>query len=210
MKFKDYKYERPDFNEYKQTIKALLIEMDKAETASEQIEVIKRVHGQTSRISTLGSIAHVRYTIDTKDKFYDEENEYWNEYSPLYDEVELEFDKALINSKFRANLETEFGEQYFKIIENGLKVFSPEVVKECQEENKLVTEYSKLIASAEIEYKGKTYNLSGLGPFKISKDREVRKETNALNSNFFKDNKDKFEEIYDKLVKVRITQTAQE
>ncbi|ONI39186.1 oligoendopeptidase F [Candidatus Epulonipiscium fishelsonii] len=203
MKFKDFKYERPDFEQFKKESNALIQEMQNAETANDQITIIKKIHKYESKISTLQQIASVRHTIDTKDEFYSKENEYWDEYSPLYDEIKLVFAKALVNSKFRLELEAEFGSLYFKLTENSLKVFSPEVIKECQEENKLSSEYDKLIASAQIEYKGKTYNLAGLGPFRISKDRQERKETTDLYINFFKENKEKFEDIYDKLVKIR-------
>ncbi|OON98080.1 MAG: oligoendopeptidase F, partial [Candidatus Epulonipiscium fishelsonii] len=203
MKFKDFKYERPDFNQFKERVIALIQDMQDADTASDQIDIIKKIHKHHSSISTLNTISSIRHTINTKDEFYSKENGYWDEYSPLYSEIELMFQKALISSKFRVQLEAEFGILYFKLIENSLKVFSTEIIKECQEENKLVTEYTKLIASAEIEYKGKIYNLSGLGPFKESKDREERKESFNLYINFFKENKEKFEEIYDKLVRIR-------
>ncbi|OOB77947.1 MAG: oligoendopeptidase F [Epulopiscium sp. Nuni2H_MBin001] len=203
MKFTEFEYKRPSFDEYKQNMAALIEEVNSASSASEQINSCKKIFNQLTHIDTLSQIASVRHSINTKDKFYDEENEYWDEFSPLYSEVELGFQKAIVNSQFRPALEEEFSEQYFRITENALKVFSPDIIKETQEENKLVSEYSKLIASAEIEYKGKIYNLSGLGPFTIDKDREVRKEANNLVANFYKENQNAIETIYDKLVKLR-------
>ncbi|OOB76835.1 MAG: oligoendopeptidase F [Epulopiscium sp. Nuni2H_MBin003] len=204
MKFSEFKYERADFDKYKVKMQNLILNMNNAKTADEQIQVIKQINKELSHINTLSTLCSIRHSINTKDEFYDKESEYWDEYSPLYSEVELEYEKAVINSKFRDALEKEFGEQYFKLIENSLRVFSSEVIEECQEENKLVSEYKKLIASAKIKYKGETYNLSGLGPFKISTDRAERQETNRLYNEFFVENKQKFEDLFDKLVKVRV------
>ncbi|ONI44212.1 oligoendopeptidase F [Candidatus Epulonipiscioides gigas] len=203
MKFSEFKYERPDFALYKEEMTQLVDAMNNAQTSTEQISIIETIFKKMSHIETQSVLASIRHSIDTKDEFYDAESNYWDENGPLYGEVDLQFKKALVNSKFRTELEKEFTTQYFKLIENSLKVFSPEVIEECQEENKLVTEYMKLIASAQIEYKGKIYNLSGLAPFMISKDRAERKETNELHINFFKENKQKIEEIFDKLVKIR-------
>ena len=52
-------------------------------------------------------------------------------------------------------------------------------------------------------FEGKERNLSELEPFMQSQDRSMRKKTYEAYSNFFKENEAKFDEIYDKLVKVR-------
>ncbi|OON97702.1 MAG: oligoendopeptidase F [Candidatus Epulonipiscioides saccharophilum] len=203
MTFNEFKYERPDFDQYKKEISSLVNQIESSNQPSAQIESIKQVWAKQSDLATQAELAAIRYSINTEDKFYEKESEYWDEFGPLYQEIELDFKKALVKSKFRKDLEKEFGTHYFNLLENGLKVFSPDVIEECQEENKLITEYNKLMASAKIEYNGTTYNLAGLGPFKISTDRSVRKESSELANDFFATNKNKFEDIFDKLVKLR-------
>ena len=44
-----------------------------------------------------------------------------------------------------------------------------------QKENKLASDYSKLVASAQIEFDGETLTLAQLGPYAESIDRDVRK-----------------------------------
>lgn len=82
-------------------------------------------------------------------------------------------------------------------------IFKEEGIEYLQKINKLTTEYDELIASAEIEYKGKIYNLSQLTPFSQSEDRKERKEVSELTTKFFIDNEEKFDNIYDQLVKQR-------
>ncbi|TSA49086.1 MAG: M3 family oligoendopeptidase, partial [Sphingobacteriales bacterium] len=72
-----------------------------------------------------------------------------------------------------------------------------------QKENQLATEYTKLLASAKIEFRGNTYNLSGLTPFKLSPDRATRKEAHKKSDNWFAENHNRLDEIFEELVKLR-------
>ncbi|HYK72121.1 MAG TPA: M3 family oligoendopeptidase, partial [Pseudoneobacillus sp.] len=70
------------------------------------------------------------------------------------------------------------------------------------------TEYTKLVASAKIQFEGEERTLAQLDPFTESKDREMRKLASETKFGFFKENEEKFDQIYDELVKVR-TEIAQ-
>ncbi len=71
----------------------------------------------------MSNIASIRYSTDTLNKFYKEEKNYWDEYMPLYEELNSHFYNAIVNSKFKYDLIKEFGEQFFTIVEYSLKVF---------------------------------------------------------------------------------------
>ena len=72
-----------------------------------------------------------------------------------------------------------------------------------KEENELRNKYRSLLAGAEIEYKGKTLNLTGLSPYMQDTNRETRKEAYKLMDDFFNKNEDELDSIFDKLVKLR-------
>ncbi|MFO7968736.1 MAG: M3 family oligoendopeptidase, partial [Candidatus Izemoplasmatales bacterium] len=72
-----------------------------------------------------------------------------------------------------------------------------------QKENRLSTKYSKLLAGAEIEFKGKTYNLTQMGPFLQCLDRKTRHQAQLATSNFFAENEKELDEIYDEMVSIR-------
>ncbi len=82
---------------------------------------------------------------------------------PETQDWDTRFYKALLNSPFRKQLEEKWGTQLFKLAEYELKAFSPEIIPLLQEENKLTSEYSKLVASAQVEFQGKTYTLANWG-----------------------------------------------
>lgn len=208
MKFSDYKYSRPNIEEISKQYGNLLEKFNKSESANEQIVIVKEIIHIQNDIETMFSIASVRHSIDVSDKFYDAENDYIDESRPIVQGLQVEYYKALINSKFRKELENIFGKHLFNIAEMEIKTFSNEIIEDLQEENKLSSQYDKLIASAKINYNGEERNLAQMRPFTENKCRNTRKEAVELVANFFKENEDKFDDIYDKLVKVR-TKIAQ-
>ena len=91
----------------------------------------------------------------------------------------------------------------FEKIEQSLRTFSPEIIPDLQMENKLSTEYQKLIASAKIEFDGGTYNLSQMSPFVRNIDRDVRHRAQLATSGFFAEKEKEIDRIYDEMVKIR-------
>lgn len=94
----------------------------------------------------------------------------------------------------------------FKNLEIAARSFSPAIVELMQEENKLVSEYQNLYASATVEFDGKTMPLPLLGPYKQDPDRAVRKAAYEADAKFFDSHREELDTLYDKLVKVRDAQ----
>lgn len=205
LTFKDYKYERPDLNEVQKKFTELLEKFNNAESADAQKRVIKEINDLRIEVESMGSLVFIRHSIDTTDKFYEKEQEFLDENMPLYQKMIFEYYKALVNSKFRTELEEKLGSQLFRLAEMELKTFSPEIIEDLVKENKLVSEYGKLIASAKIPFEGEERNLAQLMPFMQSTDRNMRKEASEAYWGFFEENEEKFDRIYDDLVKVRDT-----
>ncbi len=201
--FKDYTYTRPDMDELKAAVSALIEQFKDAESVEAQSEVIEQINKHRNSFSTMANLVYIRASIDTNDEFYQAERDYFDEVGPIAEEIVFEYYKALFSSKFRKELEEKWGTQLFALAENQIKGFSPAVIELMQQENKLVSEYNKLVASAQIEFDGKTLTLAQLGPYGESTDREVRKAARETSANFFAKNEEMFDEIYDKLVKLR-------
>lgn len=208
QKFKDFKYERPNIEEVKKSVETLLERFNNAETFETQNEVMNELNLIRSDFITMGTLVSIRHSIDTNDEFYEKENEYFDEVTPLFQQFGSMFYQALVNSKFRNELEAKWGKQLFTLAELTLKTFSPEIIEDLQEENKLKSQYQKLQASAKIMFEGEERNLSQMGPFSQSTDRDMRKRAQEAVSQFFIENEQKFDELYDQLVKVR-TKMAQ-
>ena len=208
MNFNNYKYEHLDLEKIKGEFSELIGSFEKAENVEGQIEAFDKIIKLRNHIETMQTLVSIRHSIDTNDEFYDKENEYMDEISPILFGFTNDFYKALINSKFKEELIKKYGKLLFDLAENTLKVFSNEIIPDAQEENRLSSKYSKLIASAKIDFDGKELNLSQMVPYTQSKDRNVRIEAAKKVAQFFAENQEEFDNIYDSLVKVR-TKMAQ-
>lgn len=202
-KFEDFKYERPDFASVSTKFKDLIESFENASSFEEQDMVFQEINEIRIHINTMGALAYIRHSINTRDEFYRLEQEFLDENMPAYGDIVSKFYKALVGSKYKLDLENKWGDQLFNLAEMELKSFSNEIIEDLVEENKLVSSYSQLLASAEIEFEGSKRTLSQLGPFMESEDREMRKAANLAYNSFFIENEEKFDEIFDKLVVVR-------
>lgn len=203
MKFKDYKYERPNYEEIKKSFLELVDKIKNASTYDEQKLHINQLNNIRKHIETMSTLASIRNSINTADEFYDEEQNYWDEQGPLYTELNSDFYKVIVNSKFKDEIKKDYSEQFYKICEYSLKSFSPEIISDLQEENKLMSKYTKLLASAKINFKGEELNLSGLYKYMLSSDRNEREQSSKAYYNYFGEHEEEFDEIYDQLVHVR-------
>ena len=201
--FQDYVYTRPNIDEMKKAVRALIKQFNAAQSVEEQSEIITKINATYDHFSTASNIASIRASIDTNDVYYQEERDFLDEVSPEAEEVTTEYYGALLASPFRKELEAKWGAQLFALAEYQMKGFSPDVIELMQKENKLVSDYSKLVASAQIEFDGKTLTLAQLGPYGESPDREMRKAAREASANFFATNQAKFDQLFDDLVKVR-------
>ena len=208
MNFNDYKYEHLNLEKIKGQFSELIDNFERAENVERQIEAFDKIIKLRNHIETMQTLVSIRHSIDTNDEFYDKENEYMDEISPILFGFTNDFYKALVNSKFKDELIKKYRKLLFDLAENTLKVFSNEIIPDAQEENRLSSKYSKLIASAKIDFDGKELNLSQMVPYTQSKDRNVRIEAAKKVAQFFAENQEEFDNIYDSLVKVR-TKMAQ-
>lgn len=203
MKFKDMKYERPDGEKLKAEILATIEKLNNAESYEEAREIFIEHDKANKHVDTMGTLCHIRHSINTKDEFYDKENEFWDSFIPELQEYGQKVTKALLESKFRKELEEEFGDVLFINNEISLRSFKPEMVPLLVQENELTTKYDKLIASAQIPFKGEVYTISQLAPFKTGADDEERLAAWKAEGSWYKEHQPELDDIYDKLVHLR-------
>ena len=203
MKFSEIKYERPDFDELSEKYKALLGQLEKADNKKDFLDLFYEIKKLDAAVETQSTISYIRHSINTKDEFYDKENDFWDEHFPLLQAFSTKLGKICVECPFREELYDEIPQVFFQIAECNIKTFDEKIIPLLQEENKLASEYNKLRAGAEIEYEGKIYNLSTIYPFMVSTDRSVRKAASEAALKFYEAHEADFDRIYDDLVKVR-------
>ena len=203
MKFEEFKYERPELSEVRKQYALYEEKMKACQDADEFMVLFKEINQFRGHLSSMMALASLRYTIDTSDEFYVKENDYWDENSPYYQQCNNQFYRTILESPLRKQLEERIPSTFFQLIENELKCFDEVIMEDLQLENKLASEYQKLIASAKIEFDGKTYNLAGLSALTQSKDRDLRRRASYAHVQYFEEHEKEFDRIYDDLVHVR-------
>ncbi|MCB0613048.1 MAG: M3 family oligoendopeptidase, partial [Phaeodactylibacter sp.] len=203
LTFENFQYARPQFDLFSASFRKASAQFEAASSAEEQARALALVNELRIEFTSMYNVCHIRHTMDTRDAFYEKENEYFDQQMPAYEGLVNEFYKLLINSPFRDELEKKWGRQLFTIAELSLKTFDESVIGLLQEENKLSSDYTKLKAKAKIGFRGEEHNLSSIVKYEMDMDRAVRKEATEAKWAFFSGNAAEIEGIFDQLVRVR-------
>ncbi len=203
MKFSDMKYKRPDMTVLKIEFQSLINKFSTANSCDEQRDIINEINVLRINYESMMSMAFIHYSIDTNNKSYDEEQDFFDDNNPIYKNLITEFYKALTTSKYRNQLEKHFGKYLFTIADIELKTFAPQIIDDLKKENHLASKYVKLIASAKIMFEGKERNLQELHPFMESPKRSIRKSAFDAYWGFFEKNSEELDILFDELVKLR-------
>ena len=206
MKFSEMPYVRPDMDKVKAELNACAEKIRTADSVETQIAAFDEASELSKDLMTTGSIAYVRNTINTADKYYDAEREFFDQAGPELEESLQAINIALLDSPYRKELEAHYGSLLFKNLEISRRSFKPELIPLMQEASKLEAQYQKLYAGLTVEFDGQTMPLPMLGKFKESPDRAVRRAAFEAEGKVFDANREELDEIYDKLVKNRNAQ----
>ena len=203
MKFKEMQYTRPDLAEVIARMQEITNQLKEAKSFEEADKAFLAFDKETRHIATMGTLSSIRHSIDTRDKFYDAEDTWWNNTMPQLQEYQQQWIEALLVSPFRSAFEEKYGSLIFVNAEIAKKAFSPEIIPEMQKENELTQSYDKLIASAQIPFEGGVYTISQMSPFKNDSDDARRLAAWKAEGLWYKDHQAELDRIYDELVKLR-------
>lgn len=202
-KFNEFLYERPNLENIKTEFDRILADFRTAPTADAQNELMAEINQIRNHFMTMASICSVRHTINTEDPFYEEENNFFDDNNPIMESYQSDFYQALVDSPFKEALISKWGKQLFNLAELQIKTFKPKIIEDLQNENKLISQYVKLKASAKIQFEGEERNLAQMGPFLQSTDRNMRIAAEKATTAFYEIHEEEFDNLYDQLVKVR-------
>jgi len=211
MKDKNFKlselpYERIDINSFEKEAYEIIKEFNAAKDGEEQFLVHKKYYKLIKKVRTAMTLAMMRHDGDVSDKYYEEEQEYYDGVAPRIESFISKYQRMLLNSKFRPCLEEKLGKVAFKNIEIQLKSFNDVLIPLKQEENNLTSRYNKLIAQVKVDFKGEKLNLSLLGKHLKSKDRATRIEASKVRSEKLLTIAGELDDIFEKLIANRDAQ----
>lgn len=205
MKVSELKYERLSIETFIDEMKEIIAQVKNAGSAGEVLAARDRCNQLAIRLETAQALSYMRYSINTADEFYLAEKDYYDETGPQAQNAMLEYTRAMLETPFRKELE-ESGEiipLVFRSFEVELKSMSPEIIEDMIEENKLVSQYSQMMAAMEFSFRGENLPRPMLMKYAKSPDRATRKEAYEVLGNTLKSHAEELDGIFDKLVHVR-------
>lgn len=203
MKFSDYEYKRLAIDSISKEVEDIAKAIETSDDVTKIRTLIDKAQIIISNYSTMSFLCYIRNSIDTTDSYYESEMEYLDENGPIFSAAQTKYTKALVYSKYRLELEKVYGSHWFKMMEMPLKCFSDVIIDDVVIENKLVTKYDKLMASAKIEFDGKINTLPQMGKYATNPNREIRKAAAMKTQEFLLSIDAETDQIFDELVKVR-------
>mgnify|MGYP004720322993 CR=1 FL=1 len=205
MKVSELPYQRLTLEAFSAEIQEIIAQVKAAASAQEVMAARDRCNALYIRLETAQALSYMRYSINTADAFYLAEKDYYDEMGPQAQNYLLEYTRAMLETPFRKELE-ESGALIplvFRSFEVELKSMSPEIIEDMIEENKLVSQYSQMMAAMEFEFRGEKLPRPMLMKFAKSPDRATRKEAYAVLGNTLKAHSQELDGIFDQLVQVR-------
>lgn len=202
--FSDIEYKRPDMNALKKSMKALLRKLKHAKSYEDAREAFLSSQEVSGHVETSYVVASIRNTLDTTDKFYDDEMQFFNRAMAQLMPVSKAFTESLLRSPFRPQFEAEYGKQLFTLAEIDEKTQSVKIIPDLILQGKLENEYKKTTAACKTDFRGEEVNFYGLLKHMESSDREERKEAYLAWAKLYDGISDTLDAQYDKLIKVRV------
>lgn len=202
-KVTELKYERADLDKLAELIKNAAEKVKSAKSAREIADIRGKLNNYAYDVFTYQALAYIRHSVDVNDKFYADEQDYYDEHSPVVGAASAEFNRAIVNSPYVGELEKIINPIIVKNMRASVRIMDERIIEDKVEENKLVSEYDKLTANLKFVFDGKELTLSELQKYTKDKDRAVRKNAFTVLGKTLMSVSDKLDGIYDKLVKVR-------
>lgn len=122
FKFSTLEYSRPDFQKLAAFLDAMTEKMSKAASYEELKQYMDENEKMSNHMMTMVTIVHIRHTLNTRDEFYEKENEYINDTFPTIMPKFIAVNETIMNSPFKKDIEAEYGKQYFVQMELPEKV----------------------------------------------------------------------------------------
>lgn len=203
MKVSELPYHRITLEEVQTRAKNIIEAVKNATTADEVLNARQDMISLQKDYSTNAGLCYMRYSINTADEFYSAEKDYYDEIGPVVSNLLYEYTCALLDSPLRPELEKQLNPVLFRSAEISRKAMSPEIIEDMIEENRLTSQYGKLLSTMEFSFRGETMPRTVLAGYFKDDDRNTRKEAYDALGVGLQAHAQELDEIFDRLVHVR-------
>ena len=201
--FNDLKFPKPDLEVFKALYSDAIDRLNNAKNADDVLEILFEVDEMSRKAKDLLTAAFIHYTQDTTNEKYETDQRWVDENQPFLTKITMEFNEALYNSPFKEEVQERIGRMYFTQMDITKWTYCDENIPLRQRESELMDEYQRIIASCQEEIMGEPRTFMGLQGFFAHDDRNIRQQAFRAFSGFLAKNREKLEQIWDELIKVR-------
>lgn len=153
--FEDMEYTRPDAAALCKALGELEKLVKDGGSFDEVGAAFEAAYSDYSLFNTMDSLSYIRHTIDLNDEYYETENNWCEEQSPLIEQALEKCYIAMGQSDLRDRLEEEyFTEDFFDFYDENQIYSNDRVVKLMQKDNDLQAQYMALQSDQTIEWNG--------------------------------------------------------
>lgn len=153
--FEDMEYTRPDAAALCKALGELEKLVKNGGSFDEVGAAFEAAYSDYSLFNTMDSLSYIRHTIDLNDEYYETENNWCEEQSPLIEQALEKCYIAMGQSDLRDRLEEEyFTEGFFDFYDENQIYSNDRVVKLMQKDNDLQAQYMALQSDQTIEWDG--------------------------------------------------------
>lgn len=203
MKVCDLPYKRYKVEDAQKAYKQAIEDIKNATSAEDVLAARKRLLAEMEDLNTQGSLSYMRWSCNTKDEFYKNEKEYYEQNMPMLSGVQIEYINAMMNTPFAEEVKKALPAPVYKGYEVSLKSLDERIIPELQEESAIVNEYAQFMSEFTVDFKGEKLPLSLLRRYMEDGDRETRRLAFDALGKVFEENSEILDDTYDRLVKVR-------
>ena len=208
-RFADISASPPDFERTQALYDGLGARLEAAQSADEGVAVFREWDGQRREFLSWSSLADLQFQQDTANPQYKGAVDLLNELRPKMTGLDNALRRKFLASPLRKDLEAELGGYLFARWETDVTAYDPVVEPFAVKEAGLQDEYTALLAQVVFDFHGERRNLPQMGKFSEDPNRDLRREAAIVKWQFFSENAEELDRIYDDLVHVR-TETARE
>ena len=202
-KFSELKAPKPSSDMVKTLYEDHIERVKNAITCDDVLEVLFENNLMVRKVQEGSEIISIRHAMNPMDERYAADKKWADEFSPIFDNLELDFREAVYDSPFRSEIEERIGHMYFLKTEIKRKIVSEDIVPLRLREQELVDEYDNILLESKKTVNGKARTLVDLQDLFCDEDRNIRKEAFRAFSEILSENEERLEKVWDELIKVR-------
>lgn len=155
-------------------------------------------------VSETGSVLHINMTCHTDDEATTKAYlDFVEHVQPQLKEVSFELDRRIVASPFCTELDQARYGVLLRDLRVGEELFRSENVPLETELTKLDQEYSQVLGSMMVEYRGKTLTMQQMARYQEETDRAVREETWRAMTDRRAQDRERLETIFETMLRLR-------